>query len=65
MNTGEWFKSSYSNGTGGSNCVEVQLSDSGIIKVRNSKNPLVATAEFSQGEWQAFIDGVKSGQFDL
>lgn len=60
----EWRKSSFSNGNGGNNCVEVYVSpfDGGTV-VRNSKRP-EGRAVFTAAEWAAFIEGVKAGEFD-
>jgi hypothetical protein len=55
-----WRKSSESfNG----DCVEVAPLHDGIV-VRDSKNPDGAVLKFSRREWQAFIRGAKSGEFD-
>jgi Domain of unknown function (DUF397) len=67
MLTYEWKKSPRSNGTGGSNCVETKLATGGNeVLVRDTKDngagPILA---FSKLEWLAFIEGVKSGDFDL
>ena len=58
-----WFKSSFSNGQGGA-CVEhAQLPD-GSRAVRHSKDPEGPTLTFSPSEWDAFVAGVKAGEFD-
>jgi hypothetical protein len=54
-------KSSFSNPSG--NCVEVALS-SELIVVRDSKDPNAGALRFDHGEWDAFIMGVKAGEFD-
>lgn len=59
----EYRKSSYSNGNGGNNCVEVQEVDNGWRHVRNSKMPQYVIA-FTPTEWDAFVKGVKAGEFD-
>ncbi len=57
-----WRKSTLS-GTN-ENCVEVaELADGGRA-VRNSKRPEETPIEFTPGEWEAFIGGVKLGEFD-
>lgn len=63
----EWVKSSRSNGNGGNNCVQVRAaSGTGTTFVRDSKHGGVGPVlKFTSAEWQAFIDGVKSGEFDL
>lgn len=57
-----WFKSSYSDGA--SNCVETAFAADGTVGVRHSKNPTGPVIEFSTAEWDAFITGVKDGEFD-
>ena len=55
----QWQKSSY---CGSNACVEVaQISDS--ILVRDSKNPQIAPLAFTADEWDAFVKGVKAGEF--
>jgi hypothetical protein len=58
-----WIKSSYS-GSNGGNCVEVAELSHGHRGVRDSKNPTGPALIFTPGEWNAFISGVKSGEFD-
>ena len=66
MIKGEWVTSSRSNGSGGNNCVQVlATSNAELVFVRNSKTPAAGLTRFTRAEWQAFIDGVKSGEFDL
>jgi hypothetical protein len=57
-----WRKSSRSGGQG--NCVEV-ANTSSAIGVRDSKDPSGPVLVFSRSEWQAFVDGIKTGEFDL
>ncbi|GAA5057952.1 hypothetical protein HNP84_000596 [Thermocatellispora tengchongensis] len=59
-----WQKSSRSSGNGGQ-CVEVAVNLPGIVAVRDSKDPDGPKLLFAPAEWQAFIGGVKSGEFDL
>lgn len=58
-----WHKSSYSNGNGGNNCVEVSFRD-GAIEVRDSKHRDGPTLTFTSAEWLAFLAGVCDGEFD-
>ncbi|MBG0816012.1 DUF397 domain-containing protein [Planomonospora sp. ID82291] len=58
-----WRKSSLS-GPDGGNCVEVAELSSGRRGVRDSKNPTGPALVFTSGEWNAFIDGAKAGEFD-
>ncbi len=63
-----WRKSSHSNMNG---CVEVAVVDGriavmdGVVTVRSSRDPHGSVLEFTTHEWQAFLDGVRSGEFDL
>ncbi len=57
-----WRKSSYSGS--GDNCVEVAGLPGGGQAVRDSKNPDGPVLTFTPGEWNAFIEGVKDGEFD-
>ncbi|MEU6712454.1 DUF397 domain-containing protein [Nonomuraea sp. NPDC046802] len=58
-----WIKSS-SSGSNGGNCVEVAVLSEGRRGVRDSKNPTGPALIFTPGEWNAFINGVKAGEFD-
>jgi hypothetical protein len=56
-------KSSRSNGNGGA-CVEVADLPDGSRAVRDSKDREGPTLLFTPAEWQAFVAGVKQGEFD-
>ncbi|WP_406317213.1 DUF397 domain-containing protein [Streptosporangium sp. NBC_01639] len=68
-----WRKSSRSGSSGGE-CVEVAVVDApgtghkadlGSLHVlRDSKDPDGAKLFFTQAEWDAFVAGVKLGEFD-
>ncbi|HUQ60255.1 DUF397 domain-containing protein [Lentzea sp.] len=47
-----WRKSSYSSGTGDSECVEVSLAHDALV--RDSKNP-ASTLAFSTDAWHALV----------
>jgi hypothetical protein len=51
---------SFANG----NCVEVAGLPDGEIGVRNSRDPDGAVLRFTPDEWQAFLGGVRNGEFD-
>jgi len=57
-----WFKSTFSNA--GGECVEIAHMDNGGVRVRDSKNPSGAVLTFTPAEWDAFLAGVRDGQFD-
>ncbi|MGH3345323.1 MAG: DUF397 domain-containing protein [Carbonactinosporaceae bacterium] len=61
-----WHVSSYSSSTGG-NCVEAgPLSDgTGRVAVRHSRRPSGEVIVYTRAEWQAFLAGVKAGEFDF
>ncbi|GAA4674280.1 DUF397 domain-containing protein [Streptomyces youssoufiensis] len=63
--THKWIKPSYS--TNGGNCVEWAPSTTpttGIVPVRDSKDPHGPTLTFDTTAWTAFVTGVKNGDFD-
>lgn len=45
-------------------CVEVNMSDGEFVLVRDNMEPR-ALAMYTKAEWDAFIKGVKAGEFDL
>ena len=62
----DWMKSSLSMHNG--SCVEVagladEIADE-IIRVRDSKNPSGGVLAFTHAEWDAFLGGVRNGEFD-
>ena len=57
-----WIKSSYSGPTGG-NCVEVAFLADGDVVVRNSRHPDGTALVFTTAEWEAFLSGVRAGEF--
>ena len=57
-----WIKSSYSMTNG--NCVEVARLSGDVTMVRDSKDVKGPVLGFTQGEWDAFVGGVRNGEFD-
>ena len=57
-----WVKSSLSYANG--NCVEVSDQPGGTIGVRNSRDREGPVLRFTPDEWQAFLGGVRNGEFD-
>jgi hypothetical protein len=55
-------KSSFSGGTG---CVEVCRLPDGRIALRDSKDRDLPPHHFTPAEWNAFLAGVRVGEFDL
>ncbi len=58
----EYVRSTYSAGV---NCVEAGRDPvDGSIALRNSRRPADPPHRFTPSEWDAFVAGVKAGQFD-
>ncbi|GAA4203325.1 MULTISPECIES: DUF397 domain-containing protein [Microbispora] len=58
-----WWKSSRSSNNCA--CVEVAVLPGGHVGVRDSKNQDGPALVFTPAEWDAFVGGVKDGEFDL
>ncbi|WP_131770578.1 DUF397 domain-containing protein [Candidatus Protofrankia californiensis] len=61
-----WRTSSFTGGAngGGGSCVEVAALEDGRIAVRNSNHPDRGAVFFTRTEMDAWIKGVKAGEFD-
>lgn len=59
-----WFKSSYSNNSGGE-CVEGARLTDGAMAVRDSKDPHGPALVFPADSWTAFTTAVNAGRFPL
>jgi hypothetical protein len=57
-----WTKSSLSYANG--NCVEVAGLSGDQIRIRDSKNARGPVLRFTPDEWDAFLGGVRNGEFD-
>jgi hypothetical protein len=57
-----WIKSSLSYANG--NCVEVASLPGGTVGVRNSRDAAGPVLTFTPDEWDAFLGGVRNGDFD-
>jgi uncharacterized protein DUF397 len=58
----DWRKSSISNANG--SCVEVAGLSGSLISVRDSKDVKGPILRFTAAEWDAFLGGVRKGEFD-
>jgi hypothetical protein len=60
-----WRKSSFSgeNGNGGG-CVEVAFLYDGGVALRDTKDRSLAPHRYTAAEWDAFVAGVRAGEFD-
>jgi Domain of unknown function (DUF397) len=56
-----WHKSTHSGANG---CVEVAFVD-GNVAVRDSKDRKGPVLRFTIAEWQAFLNGVRDGEFEF
>jgi hypothetical protein len=61
LSTSVWRKSTLSGSNG---CVEVAIQDDGVA-LRDTKDRNGPVLVFSPAEWEAFIGGVRAGEFDL
>jgi hypothetical protein len=62
LDTAPWRKSSFSGHQG--SCVEIAPLADGSIAVRNSNHPQAGVVLFTRAEMDAWIKGVKAGEFD-
>ncbi|MEV7780652.1 DUF397 domain-containing protein [Kitasatospora sp. NPDC088351] len=58
----QWRKSTYSGGEGG-NCIEVADGVPNTVPVRDSKDPAGPALAFTADGWQAFVAGIRAGDF--
>ena len=61
MSDTPWIKAKASGGN--SQCVEMRRHGE-RIEVRDSKSPTGPVLSFTAGEWAAWLDGAKRGEFD-
>jgi hypothetical protein len=57
-----WTKSSLSFSNG--NCVEVASLPNNEVGIRDSKDTAGPVLRFTPDEWDAFVGGVRNGEFD-
>ena len=57
-----WRKSSHSSGN--DNCLELATATSQVVGVRDSKNPSGPVLVFNIQQWDAFLIGLRAGDFD-
>ncbi|WP_280358533.1 DUF397 domain-containing protein [Nocardia otitidiscaviarum] len=62
LSTARWFKSSRS--ANQEACVETAHLANGAVGVRDSKDPTGPALIFAPVAWDAFVTGVRSGEFD-
>lgn len=58
----KWRKATLSGNN--NNCVEVAFV-ADAVGVRDSKDPAKESHIFARSEWEAFLGGVRKGEFDL
>ena len=59
-----WRTSSFSNGDGHGECVEVAFLPGGAVAVRDTKDRALTPHVYTAAEWDAFLAGVRAGEFD-
>ncbi|GAA4970210.1 DUF397 domain-containing protein [Uniformispora flossi] len=59
----EWI--SYGEDTTGEGVVQTAEIGGGAVAMRNSAHPEGPVLRFTEGEWTAFVLGVRDGEFDL
>ena len=62
LSDAQWRKSSFSGGNGNS-CVEVAFLPDGDVAVRDTKNRALPAHRYTAAEWEAFVAGVRAGEF--
>ncbi|WP_043624527.1 DUF397 domain-containing protein [Nonomuraea candida] len=60
----DWRKAAKS-GSNGGNCLEVARLSGGRVGIRDSEAPERAPFVVRDAVWEAFVDGVKKGEFDF
>ncbi|MER5354459.1 DUF397 domain-containing protein [Kitasatospora sp. NPDC002551] len=63
LTTAQWRKSTHSQN--GGNCIEVAPDFTGLVPVRDSKDPAGPALLFPTDAWRAFLTAVKADEFDL
>lgn len=63
LSCAQWRKASLSSATG-DNCVEV-AGLSGVVGVRDSKNPSGPVIELTPQQWRNLAAGIRRSEFDL
>jgi hypothetical protein len=59
----KWRKASYTQNSG--NCVEVADGYTGVMPVRDSKDPEGPALVFRSEAWAGFVKGIKAGDFPI
>lgn len=60
-----WRISSWSGDGAGGSCVEAGALPDGRVVVRHSHHPDGSTIVYTPAEWDAFLKGVRDGEFDF
>ncbi|WP_327290569.1 DUF397 domain-containing protein [Streptomyces sp. NBC_01198] len=65
LSTAMWRKSSYSGNSNPDSCIEVADGFSGLVPVRDSKDPQGPALVFPADSWAAFVAAVKGEHFRI
>lgn len=61
LSAARWVKSSYS-GSNGGDCVEVAPGFTGVVPVRDSKDPQGPALVFPTTAWNEFVTAIRDGE---
>lgn len=59
-----WWRTSSFTGSNEGSCVEVAFLPGGGVAVRDTKDRSRAPHRYTAAEWEAFVAGVRAGEFD-
>ncbi|MFE2412609.1 DUF397 domain-containing protein [Kitasatospora sp. NPDC059408] len=62
LSSARWVKSSRS--TDGGQCIEVAPGFTGVMPVRDSKDPNGPALVFTADAWQSFVTAIRADEFD-
>lgn len=62
LTSARWFKSGFSGGNS-EGCVEVAFLDGGAVALRDTKDRSVTPHMYPAAAWEAFLAGIRAGEF--
>lgn len=63
LSAADWRKSSYSDNANPNSCIEVADGYTGVVPVRDSKDPQGPALTFTADAWTAFVSAVQADEF--
>jgi hypothetical protein len=61
--TARWERTNLEDGSPAA--LEVGYGDNGLVALRTAEHPDGDLLVYTQSEWEAFVEGVRDGEFDL